>query len=70
VQTFLDETFAARWIGNGGPISCPLFCPDITPLAFFLWQYVKDYVYRTSVDDIATVPAQIIKSICSVLYGC
>jgi hypothetical protein len=37
--------------------------PHVTLLAAFLWQYVKDYVYRTSVDDITTLPARITETI-------
>ena len=49
---FLNETFPDRWIGKDGPISGPPRSPDITPLDFFLWGYVKDIVYRTKVRDI------------------
>ena len=49
---FLNETFPDRWIGRDGPISWPPRSPDITPLDFFLWGYVKDIVYRTKVRDI------------------
>jgi hypothetical protein len=37
--------------------------PYVTLLAVFLWRYVKDYVYRTSVGDITTLPARIIERI-------
>jgi hypothetical protein len=37
--------------------------PHVTLLAVFLWQYVKDYVYRTSVGDITTLPSRIIEKI-------
>ena len=46
VCQFLNETFSDRWIGRDGPISWPPHSPDITPLDFFLWGYVKDTVYR------------------------
>ena len=52
VRQFLSETFSDRWIGRDGPISWPPRLPDITPLDFFLWGYVKDIVYRTNVQDI------------------
>ncbi|KAK8406891.1 hypothetical protein O3P69_007446 [Scylla paramamosain] len=41
-----------RWIGRDGPIPWPPRSPDITPLGFFLWGYVKDIVYRTKTRDI------------------
>jgi hypothetical protein len=47
-----------------------LLFPDISLLDFSQWWYVKYYVYRTSVDDIATFPARIIEAVCSVVKGC
>ena len=37
--------------------------PHITPLDFFLWEFVKDYFESSSVDDIATLHAVIIEEI-------
>ncbi|OXU32204.1 hypothetical protein TSAR_007998 [Trichomalopsis sarcophagae] len=34
-----------RWIGRGGPIAWPPRLPDLTPLDFYLWGYLKDTVY-------------------------
>jgi hypothetical protein len=31
------------------PIPWPPRSPDITPLDFFLWRYVKDIIYKTPV---------------------
>ena len=55
VREFLNETFPDRWIGRGGPIPWPPRSPDITPLDFFLWGYVKDIAYRTNVRDISNL---------------
>ena len=49
VRQFLNDTFPKRWIGRDGPTPWPPRFPDITPLDFFLWGYVKDIVYRTKV---------------------
>ena len=59
VREFLDKKFPARWIGRGGPIPWPPRSPDITPLDFFLWGYVKDVVYRTKVKDISDLKERI-----------
>jgi hypothetical protein len=40
-------------------ITWPPRSPDITPLVFFLWGYVKDRVYATPVPDIATLHTRI-----------
>jgi hypothetical protein len=45
VREFLNEKFPNRWIGRGGPIPWPPRSPDITPMDFFLWGYVKDRVF-------------------------
>lgn len=39
-------TFPDWWIGRDGPINWPPRSPDISPLDFFLWGYVKDIVYQ------------------------
>lgn len=46
VHDFLRETFSNRWIGRDGPIPWTPRLPHITPLDFFLWEYVKDIVYK------------------------
>lgn len=52
VREWLNENFDTRWIGRGGPISWAPRSPDLTPLDFFLWGYLKTKVYKTRVDDI------------------
>ena len=52
VKAYFDDVFPDAWIGRGGPTAWPARSPDITPLDFFLWGYVKDRVYKTPVDDI------------------
>jgi DDE superfamily endonuclease len=52
VRQWLNENFEDRWMGRGGrsdppPYSWPPYSPDLTPLDFFLWGYVKSKVYRT-----------------------
>ena len=63
VRELLNETFPNRWIGRDGPTSWPPRSPAITPLAFFLWGYVKDIVYRTKVRDINDLQHRIIEAI-------
>jgi len=49
VCQFLDATFPNGWIGRDGPTPWPPRPPDITPLDFFLWGYVKDKVFSTQI---------------------
>ena len=47
VRSFLDEVLPNRWIGRRGFVEYPPRSPDLTPLDFFLWGYLKDKVYAT-----------------------
>ena len=63
IRQLLNDTFPERWIGRDGPIPWPPRSPDITPLEFFLWGYVKDIVYRTKVRDVSDLQQQIIETL-------
>lgn len=45
VREFLHRTFPDRWIGRRGTVEWPARSPDLTPLDFFLWGYLKSKVY-------------------------
>jgi hypothetical protein len=47
VRQSLNKTFPNRWIWWVGPIPWPPHSPDIIPLDFFFWGYVKDEVFFT-----------------------
>ena len=66
VRDFLNETFPNRWIGRNGPTPWPPRSPDIIPLDFFLWGYVKDRVYRKPVRDVETLQSRIIEILATV----
>ena len=66
VRQFLNETFLDQWIGRDGPILWPSRSPDITPVNFFLWDYVKDIVYRTKVRDITDLKQRIPNAIATI----
>ena len=50
-------------IKRDGPIPWAPRSPNITPLDFFLWDYVEDIVYRTKVRDINDLQHRIIEAI-------
>jgi len=56
---FLAATFPNRWIGRDAPIPWPPPSPDINPLDFFLWGYIKDKLFSTPVPDITNLKAKI-----------
>ncbi|XP_078049911.1 uncharacterized protein LOC144476674 [Augochlora pura] len=50
----MNEIFDEKWIGRGGPVAWPPHSPDLTPLDYFLWDFVKDSVMSvppTTPDD-------------------
>lgn len=47
VRQYLNQVFQDRWIGRRGSIEWPARSPDLTPLDFFLWGYLKSKVYQT-----------------------
>lgn len=46
VRAYLDTTLLNRWIGRRG-VWFPSHFPELTPMVFFLWVYLKDMVYCT-----------------------
>ena len=45
----LDQMFQDRWIANNGPFLWPPRSPDLNPLDFFVWGYIKNLVYSVPV---------------------
>ena len=52
---FLNQHFANKWIGRGGPIAWPARSPDLNPLDFHLWGHLKSIVYATSIEHAETL---------------
>ena len=66
VRASLNEQFPGRWIGRDGPTPWPPRSPDLTPLDFFLWGYVKTQVYKTPVNNLKTLRARIRRAVASI----
>lgn len=45
VSETLNREFGNNWIGNRGPIRWPARSPDLSPLDFFFWGFIKDKLY-------------------------
>ena len=45
VRDYLNIVFPNRWIGRRGAIEWPARSPDLTPLDYFLWGYLKSKIY-------------------------
>jgi len=50
VRQFLN-THYPQWIGRGGRIAWPPRSPDLTPLDFYLWGYMKQKVYAVVIES-------------------
>jgi hypothetical protein len=47
-RNFLNRQYPNRWIGIHSPLQeWPPRSPDLTPMDFFLWGYIRDIVYQT-----------------------
>ena len=42
-----------KWIGRRGPVEYPPSSPDLTPMDFFLWEFLKDKIYSRKPTTIA-----------------
>jgi hypothetical protein len=73
-QQHLNTQFPDRWLGRGGPELWPARLPDLNPLDFFLWEHLKEIVYRdppTDVEDltakfhvaVATIDADVLRRV-------
>ncbi|CAH2000696.1 unnamed protein product [Acanthoscelides obtectus] len=49
---FLSTTFNDQWIGTNGPIQWPPRSPDLDPLDYFLWGYLKNQIYKRRYDNL------------------
>lgn len=50
-RELLSKIYDNRWIGRGGPQPWPARSPDLNPIDFFLWGYLKLLVYTTRVKN-------------------
>lgn len=59
VRAYLNEVFPNRWIGRRGAIEWPARSPDMTPLDYFLWGYLKSKVYVNRPNNIESLKIKI-----------
>ena len=50
VRQYLDHKFPNRWIGRGGTQNWPPRSPDLNPLDYHVWGYMKAMVYEQKVN--------------------
>lgn len=62
----MNDQYGHRWIGIGAqPPShvWPARSPDLAPLDFFVWGFVKNVVYRVEIDTIEQLEERIREAI-------
>ena len=50
VKNFLNYRFPGRWIGRCGPHHWPARSPDLSPLDYFVWGWMKELVYSEKLE--------------------
>lgn len=65
-RVVLDQSFPDRWIGIGGAVEWPARSPDLTPLDFFLWGHLKEYVYRETINNMEQLQGRIDEALATV----
>lgn len=61
-RKWLNNTFGSQWIGRFGPRKWPSKSPDLNPLNFFYWKFIKDDVYAEKVDSVEKLRSRIINA--------
>jgi hypothetical protein len=55
-----------QWIGRGGPIHWPASSPDLTPLDFFLWGHMQNYIYFEPIATLEELNGKIVEAIATI----
>lgn len=66
VREYLNTIFPNRWIGRSGAVEWPPRSPDLTPLDYFAWGYLKERVYQhqpQNIDDLIERIRQVTRNI-------
>lgn len=64
VRNYLNRVYINRWIGRRGVIEWPARSPDLTPMDFFLWGYLKSKVYYTEPSTVDVLKHRI-RNVCA-----
>jgi len=64
VRVYLGRRFPGRWIGRGETQPWAARSPDLTPLDFFAWDFIKSKVYTgRGIGDLAELRNRIIDAV-------
>lgn len=70
VRSHLNATFPRRWLGRFGPQPWPARSPDLTPLDFFLWGYIKEKVFMSECASEEEMRDRITNTFQQLRYSC
>jgi len=59
VTAYLYENLPGQWIGRRGAVKFPPRSLDLTPLDFYLWETLKDVLYRRKLATLAVIQEEI-----------
>ncbi|EZA47972.1 hypothetical protein X777_14655 [Ooceraea biroi] len=45
-RNIMDRRFPGRWIGRGSYVAWPARSPDLTPMDYFFWGWIKNIIYQ------------------------
>ncbi|XP_026320368.1 uncharacterized protein LOC113230565 [Hyposmocoma kahamanoa] len=62
VHDYLNTEYPGRWIGRLGPILWPPRSPDLNPLDFFYWGFIKSKVYAKPIENLAELRNKIVEA--------
>jgi transposase len=62
VREFLNQAFPETWIGRRGPVAWPPRSPDLTPLDFFFWGFIKHIVFASQPTDLNDLKKKIVRA--------
>lgn len=63
VTNFLNESFPNSWMGTTGPVAWPARSPDLNPLDYYLWGYLKNKVYDRQVRRIEEINGRMLETL-------
>jgi hypothetical protein len=66
VRQILARRYPNSWIDRGGPVNWTARSPDLTPLDYFLWGHLKNYIYREPVNNLEELNDRIHEALATV----
>lgn len=66
VREYLNQRFENRWIGTHSTISWPARSPDLTPMDYFLWGFIKNFVFQRQFANIEELQQLVIEAFASI----